>query len=101
MYTHIVEIIGDTIARCYILVVVGPDAHAGCYVLVVVGPDAHEGQMACRPLGQACTDCVLGGFEHFQRVDEEELSQGCEREAVPHDLEKQDREVKFVPGDMQ
>ena len=37
MYTHSVVINVDTIARCYILFVTGPDARAD--------------QMACRPLG--------------------------------------------------
>ena len=50
---------------------------------------------------QACTDFDLGCCEHFQRVDEEESSQGYEREAMAHDLEKQDREVKSVPSDRQ
>ena len=50
---------------------------------------------------QGCTYFVLGGCEYFQRVNEEESSQGCERETMAHDLEKQDWEVKSVPCDRQ
>ena len=50
---------------------------------------------------QACADFVLRCCEDFQRVDEEETSQGCERETMAHDLEQEDREVKSVPDDRQ